>query len=389
MSEWKTYKFNQAVEVNPKVEIKNRIGIPFVEMKDIEPTNKFCTYSQKRDLGGGARFKNGDTLFARITPCLENGKIAQVRNLPDDVGFGSTEFHVLRGKKNITTSEFVYYLSRWDDVRDFAELNLHGTSGRQRFPAEAFGELEILLPSLPQQESIAEVLSSLDDKIDLLHQQNQTLEALAETLFREWFVEEVKEEWETKTVGEVFETFGGGTPSTSVSEYWDGNINWTSPKDLSEGSKLFMTNTSRTITEAGLKKISSGLLPIGTVLLSSRAPIGYISITDIPVSINQGYIACLRNEKFSTWYIHNWIKQNMDIIINSANGSTFLEISKSVFRKLEFVIPPDEKLLKFNQHAESYYYKIRSNEKQIQTLEALRNNLLPKLMSGAVSLSSQ
>lgn len=201
-------------------------------------------------------------------------------------------------------------------------------------------------------------------------------------------MEEAEEEWQIKPVGEIFETVGEEHHLRMLLSFGTA-ILIDFPKDLSNSTKLFMTNTSRTITEAGLKKISSGLLPHGTVLLSSRAPIGYLAITDIPVSINQGYIACLANKKYSSWYIHNWIKQNIDVIINAANGSTFLEISKSVFRKIEFVVPPDEKLSKFNQHAESYYNKIKINENQIQTLETLRNNLLPKLMSGALIVSSQ
>jgi len=203
MNEWKEYRFDEFVNVNPKVVFSKKENIAFVEMKDIDAANKFCTNSTYRNLSGGSRFENGDTLFARITPCLENGKIAQVRNLSDGKGLGSTEFHVLRGRPNISDSDFVYYLSRWNEVRDFAEINLHGTSGRQRFPADAFKELVLNLPGITEQQSIAEVLSSLDDKIDLHHRQNKTLEQMAETLFRQWFVEEAEETWEEVRLDEI------------------------------------------------------------------------------------------------------------------------------------------------------------------------------------------
>jgi len=127
MNEWKEYRFDKFVNVNPKIVFSKKENIPFVEMKDIDASNKFCTNSTYRNLSGGSRFENGDTLFARITPCLENGKIAQVRNLTDGKGLGSTEFHVLRGRPDISLSDFVYYLSRWNEVRDFAEINFAET----------------------------------------------------------------------------------------------------------------------------------------------------------------------------------------------------------------------------------------------------------------------
>ncbi len=178
-------------------------------MKDLSDGQRNCFPSAERYLSGGARFENEDTLFARITPCLENGKISQVKGLKNGVGFGSTEFYVFRGKENVSDSNFVFYLSRWSEVRDFAEMNFDGTSGRQRVPKDCFNNLKLNLPPLPEQQAIAEVLSSLDDKIDLLHRQNKTLEAMAETLFRQWFVEEAEESWKTGKLGDVLELVYG------------------------------------------------------------------------------------------------------------------------------------------------------------------------------------
>src|SRR5690606_9057694 len=193
---WKEYRFSEFVNINPSVSLKANEEYSFVEMKDLEDGNKYCFPKIKKIKGGGAKFQNGDTLFARITPCLENGKICQVKGLENNLGFGSTEFYVFRGKEDISDTEFVYYLSRWNDVRDHAEINLDGTSGRQRVPKASFDDLQLIMTSNPEQKAIASILSSLDDKIDLLHQQKETLEALAETLFRQWFVEEAKDDWE-------------------------------------------------------------------------------------------------------------------------------------------------------------------------------------------------
>lgn len=149
MSEWKEYKFSDFAFVNPVVKIPKGEQISFVEMKDLENGKRFCEPTQERVLGGGSRFETGDTLFARITPCLENGKICQVKNLKHNVGFGSTEFHVFRGKEKISNTDFVFYLSRWKEVRDHAEMNFDGTSGRQRVPKQAFDDLILNLPLYP------------------------------------------------------------------------------------------------------------------------------------------------------------------------------------------------------------------------------------------------
>lgn len=278
-------------------------------------------------------------------------------------------------------------MSRWDEIRGYAESRFEGTSGRQRVPKDCFENLFLTLPSLPEQTAIAEVLSSLDDKIDLLHRQNKTLEQLAETLFRQWFVEEAEEGWEERAVDDVVSLKGGTTPSTTVPGYWDGDIHWTSPRDLSNATSIYLFDTLRKITEEGLKQISSGLLPVGTLLLSSRAPIGYLALTEVPVAINQGYIAIICDKKVSKYYMYLWCKANIEKIENAGNGSVFQEISKSAFRKLEFLIPSNRKLIQFDLAVEPLFQKIKSNTHQIRTLTQLRDTLLPKLMNGEVKVS--
>ncbi len=189
MSEWKKYKLGDFVEINPRISLKQGDEYSFVEMKDLNATFKYVSPSAKRELKGGSKFQNGDTLFARITPCLENGKICQVKKLENNVGFGSTEFLVFRGKENVSDNDFVYYLSRSEFVKNNAVQMMTGTSGRQRVEKSALEELEITAPDLPTQRQIAAILSALDDKIELNLQMNQTLEAMAQAIFKEWFVD--------------------------------------------------------------------------------------------------------------------------------------------------------------------------------------------------------
>ena len=286
---------------------------------------------------------------------------------------------------NRNDAKFLYYFLKNLDLNQFAQGSSHPL-----LTQTLLNSIEVVVPSSPlEQKAIASVLSSLDDKIDLLHRQNKTLEAMAETLFRQWFIEEAKEDWEEKTIGDIFTIKGGGTPSTKEPSYWDGGIAWTSPRDLSTAKSLYMFSTERTITELGLTKVSSGLLPVGTLLMSSRAPIGYLALTDIEVAVNQGYIAILKHDLYSNEFMYLWCKANMELIKNSGNGSVFQEISKASFRELPFVCPPEPLLKEFNDRCINWFSKIKLNTKQIQTLENLRDTLLPKLMSGEVRVQHQ
>ena len=246
----------------------------------------------------------------------------------------------------------------------------------------------VFLPPLPEQKAIAEVLSSLDDKIDLLHRQNKTLEDMAQTLFRQWFIEQADAGWEVGTLGDILSVKGGTTPSTKNPDYWNGEIHWTTPKDLSNNCPTFLMDTLRKITKKGLDRIGSGLLPAGTLLLSSRAPVGYMAFSAVPIAINQGYIAIIADKGYSNLFIYSWLKLNMSYVKSFANGSTFQEVSKTSFKSLEIVMPEEHKRKKFDDIAKPAFNKIFSNQSQINTLENLRDILLPKLMSGEIGVNN-
>ena len=255
------------------------------------------------------------------------------------------------------------------------------------------GKLEILLPPLHEQRAIADMLSSLDAKIELLREQNETLEKTAQTIFHEWFgqysiesVEKLPEGWRVGKLGEVIDIRWGGTPSTTNHDFWDWDISWTSPKDLSNSKEVFLLQTENKITIEWLKQISSWLLPIWTLLLSSRAPIWYLALTNIEVAINQGYIAFVEWNYFWNKFMYLWLKSNMQTVLNSANGSTFLEISKSSFRNIEVVIPEKNTINEFEARVNPMFEKILSNLLQIKSLSKTRDTLLLKLMSGEVRI---
>ena len=277
------------------------------------------------------------------------------------------------------------------------------------------------LPSLAEQKTVAAVLGALDDKIELNRRMNATLEAMARALFQSWFVDfdpvrakldgqkpvgldaptaalfpasfqdselgHVPFGWTVEPVGEVVSCVGGATPSTSDPKFWDGGTHhWTTPKDFSSLEAPILIHTERRITDAGVARISSGLLPVGTVLMSSRAPVGYLAIAAIPVAINQGFIAMRCNERASNFFVLLWCEENMPEIEGRATGTTFAEISKQNFRPIPMVLPPKEVMAAFTSKVAPLYDQIAANLDQSRTLAALRDTLLPKLLSGELSV---
>jgi type I restriction enzyme S subunit len=188
---WSKLPFDEAVQVNPSVRLDKGTVYPFVEMAAVDPASRIVRESERRAFkSGGAKFQPGDTLMARITPCLENGKIARFQ--PSDgtsKGFGSTEFIVVRGRDGVTNNDFAYYLTKWPEFRQYAIAQMTGSSGRQRVPAGSLSHFEVTVPPVELQKRIASVLGSLDDKIEANRRMNRTLERMAQALFKSWFID--------------------------------------------------------------------------------------------------------------------------------------------------------------------------------------------------------
>ena len=325
----------------------------------------------------------------------------------------SPDYVVFEFNQERVNPEFFNYHIKQRVWLDWLALSGEG-SVRERIYFRKLEKYEFLLPSIEQQHAIVSVLRLLDDKIALNRRMSETLEAQARALFRDWFVDfgpvkakmagdapylspdlwslfpncldddGVPEGWSYSTIGAEVDAVGGSTPSTKNIEFWDGDIAWTTPKDLSGLKSLVLLETSRRITSAGLAKISSGLLPKGTVLLSSRAPVGYLAITQIPLAVNQGYIAMRCGGRISNFFAFLWTKQNMDLILQNANGSTFLEISKKNFRPLPVIVADEHVHRQFDSMVKPFFEKIVANELESRTLAQTRDLLLPKLVSGEI-----
>lgn len=374
-------------------------------------------YSAVKDWPGQAKksIRKNDILFSEIRPA--NGRWAFVEEEADDYVV-STKLMVIRARSDRVFPKFLYQYLTSAEITSWLQHLAESRSGT--FPQITFDEvasLELQLPPLPKQKDIAHIIGTLNDKIELNWQMNATLEAMAQTLFQSWFVDfdhvrakldghqpvaldaataalfpdhfqesphgHIPQGWTVEPVGEVVECVGGGTPSTAESKFWvRGTHHWTTPKDFSSLQAPILLDTDRKITDAGVAKISSGLLPAGTLLLSSRAPVGYLAIAAMPVAINQGFIAIKCNERASNYFMLNWCQTNMAEIESRATGTTFAEISKTNFRPILMVLPPKELMAAFAEKVAPLYAQITSNLKQSRTLATIRDALLPKLLSG-------
>ena len=410
----------------------------------------------KEDINGVKFIRGGDISNGRI---LSN----QLRTISNDVS-NKYKRTLLKGNEvlislvgnpgevSVTTKEFIgsniarqVGLIRPNNLFNpyFIQYYLMSPKGRNQLISFSLGSVQkvinlkdlkkVKIPklSIDEQNKIVYILKTLDEKTQLNTQINQTVEQIAQALFKSWFVDfdpvrakvqalsdglsfeqaelaamqaisgktpeeltalsqtqpdryeelaetakafpceiveidgvELPKGWELSTIGEEVETVGGATPSTKEESFWNnGKIAWTTPKDLSFATNPVLINTERKITELGLKKISSGLLPIGTVLLSSRAPVGYLALTKIPVAINQGYIAIKCNKTLSNFYMLQWCKENLEEIKSRASGTTFLEISKTTFRGISVIVPEKNILIMFNKQCESIYEMVTNHTK--------------------------
>ena len=284
--------------------------------------------------------------------------------------------------------KYVKYYCRSKQYNDWVQ-SFNTGSTRGNINAQTFGNMEIPLPERKQQDYLVSILEPIDEKIKNNKQVNDNLEQQAQSYFQELFVDNASPEWTTGTISDLGTVVGGSTPSKAKPEYYtESGIAWITPKDLSINKSKFVSHGENDITELGLKNSSAAIMPEGTVLFSSRAPIGYTAIAAGEVTTNQGFKSVVPKPEIGTPFVYFFLKNTLPVIEGMASGSTFKEVSGSTMKNVPAVIPDAETLAKFSDFCAPIFAQQRILEEQNQSLATLRDNLLPKLMSGEIDVST-
>lgn len=390
MSEWIKTTLNEIADVigggTPSTKNEAFWGgkIPWITPKDL-------TGYTKMYISHGERFitKNGlDNSSARLLP---EGTVLMSSRAPIGyVAIAANPITTNQGFKSLVpnaelaNNKFLYFWIK--NNKQYIDSLGSGTTFAE-VSGSVVKSLEIELPPLAEQKAIASVLSALDNKIDLLHRQNKTLESMAEMLFRQWFVEEAQDDWEEVNVLNIFSLVGGGTPKTSIDEYWNGNIPWISGGDISQSHKGFISKTEKSITELGLKNSSTKLLPKLSTIISARGTVGKYALLEQEMCFSQSNYGIIPKGHNCYYFVYLLIGFIVDELLAAAYGSVFDTITTRTFESVDLKLPEMTVIANFEKTVIEFFKKKESNTKQIQTLENLRDTLLPKLMSGEVRVN--
>lgn len=392
-------RLKEYIDINPTVKLQKGEVYSVVEMEKITVGKKIADANSKAEYTGKScsKFLPNDTLMARITPCLENGKIAKYES--DTPGFGSTEFFILRAKKKKTTADYVYYLSQTHYVRQLAINSMTGASGRQRADAKFIGNIKWNFPEIETQNKVADILSTYDNLIENNNKRIKLLEQMAENLYKEWFVrfrfpgyEDTEFEdgmprgWVREKIGLHYNTCSGGTPSRKHEEYYtEGTIPWVKTGEIKDG---IIIHTDECITEAGIKGSSAKLLPQGAVVMAMYGVnIGMLAYLDSEMTCNQA--CCVFNDKNeinSRHYLFHYLYSIRDYLLLIGFGAAQQNLSQDLIKKVKIVIPPAELIKEFDKQKEPLYQTIRALMMQNDKLIKQRDALLPRLMSGKLKV---
>ncbi|MBY0435720.1 MAG: restriction endonuclease subunit S [Cyclobacteriaceae bacterium] len=391
-SRWKKYNLGELVELVTKGTTPTTIGggfisqgVNFIKSEAVghdgridKSTFVFISEETHQKLRR-SQLQKDDILFSMAGIFL--GKNAMVT---DDMLPANTNqaLAIIRINKKIALPKYIHYYLRQRNVIDLVN-NMSGQSAQPNINFEEIKSIEILLPPLSEQTAITSILSSLDDKIDLLHRQNKTLEQLAETLFRQWFVEEAEESWEVKELIQLGSIICGKTPSKKNHSFFGGEIPFIKIPDMH--GKIFLFESEDSLTVEGANSQKNKLLPPKSICVSCIATVGLVSINVKPSQTNQQINSIVPSKDFYRYFIYLKMKFLKDELLAMASGGTATDnLNTGNFAKIKFAVPDDERLQRFHSEVKSLFDKIYSNSIQIRALINLRNTILPKLMSGEV-----
>ena len=394
MEEWKEYRLGDFMEFNPKISLKKDTVARKITMDLLVPHSRDIYSWTYEPYSGGAKFQNGDTIMARITPCLENGKHAFISLLDEnEIAYGSTEYIVIRGRKGISDNLFVYYLTHFPSFKDAAVKSMVGTSGRQRAQVDVLENLTMKLPSLHEQKRIANILTRLDDKIAVNKQINDNLEQQAQALFKSWFVDFEPFHYQTFVESELI----GEMPLTVTDYVANGSF-----ASLKENVKLyedenyayFIRNTDLKskdfcvyVDEHSYNFLSKSKLEGGEIIISNVGDVGSVHLCpylDKPMTLGNNIIMVKPYDEFYRNFLYILFKWNygQDLIQSIKGGSAQPKFNKTDFKSLKIIVPNEAVLKEFDEIVSSTFKYIAKNDEENKEVTTLRDTLLPRLMSG-------
>ena len=367
-------------------------GVPVLNGSNLEgfslseKTFRYVT-RKKADSLNKANAHRGDIVITH------RGTLGQIVFIPQDSKYdryviSQSQFRVRCNDKVLPEYLVYYFHTPIGQHKLLSNASQVGVPALAR-PSSTFQQIEVVLPELSIQKCVVEIISTIQKKIVNNQELNDNLEQQAQSYFQELFVDNADPEWAIGTISDLGTVVGGSTPSKAKPEYYtESGIAWITPKDLSINKSKFVSHGENDITELGLKNSSAAIMPEGTVLFSSRAPIGYIAIAAGEVTTNQGFKSVVPKPEIGTPFVYFFLKNTLPVIEGMASGSTFKEVSGSTMKNVPAVIPDAETLAKFSDFCAPIFAQQRILEEQNQSLATLRDNLLPKLMSGEIDVSA-
>ncbi|HGN1707643.1 TPA: restriction endonuclease subunit S [Providencia rettgeri] len=387
MSEWQSYKIDeiailtQGLAINAKTKhlLVEYSEYPLLRIKDLLENTKEQFVDPKL-VPEQCIVKPHDLIMSRT------GQVGFVFINREGV-LHNNLFKINIKDNKILDVKFLYWHFNRKERREYL-TNIATGSVQPDLSHKVFKDYEILLPPLPEQKAIADVLSSLDDKIDLLHRQNKTLESMAEILFRQWFVEEAQDDWDVYSLEEVSTISIGRTPPRKNKHLFSSDINdvkWLSIKDMGK-SGIYRMYTEEFLPKSTIESFKIPIIPTNTVVLSFKMTVGRVGITHEEMVSNEAIAQFNIKKIISTEFLYCFLKQyNYDSL--GTTSSIVTSINTGLIKSIQFSIPNDTKVAEFTQRTKPFFEKVKKNQMEIQTLEKLRDTLLPKLMSGEVRVN--
>ena len=379
MTEWFEKRLDEIAEFNPRESLSKGSIAKKIAMDKLQPFCRDVPEFELEPYSGGTKFRNGDTIMARITPCLENGKTAKVSVLEDgEVGFGSTEYIVFRAKDGCDP-DFLYYLVTSPIVRGPAIKSMVGSSGRQRVQTDVLQTLLVKVPDLEEQKSISGILKSLDDKIAANRMINDNLQQQAKALYQQMFIDNHVSGGYIGTLCDIADITMGQSPNgSSYNEDGNGTVFFQGRAEFGfrfPSVRLYTTEPKR-------------MACANDTLMSVRAPVGDLNVAYTDCCIGRGLAAIHSKSNQQSFILYTMFSLRKQLDVFNGEGTVFGSINRISLNELPIFIPSDSEIVKFEAIVAPIDAAIRNNYEEICRLEKIRDTLLPKLMSGELDVSA-